>query len=194
MQPRGEARVSQPDVRTVAEFRQETAALAQDDFVACYEHPFLVRGRDLAANQVEATSLPAQFRTSVMRIPTAKELAASKEMRSSVREVGSWPVYVVRKQARSVFSGRISIGRTATNDIRLDGQEISKFHAYFTWDDDRSAYYLSDAGTTNGTRVNHDLIPSGERTKLVDGDVIHIGPCTLYYYSPAGFYAYLKSL
>lgn len=64
----------------------------------------------------------------------------------------------------------ITIGRDVQNDVRLDDESISTFHAEILLDDGR--HMLKDLGSTNGVRVN------GERVlemRLADGDLLRFG-------------------
>lgn len=66
---------------------------------------------------------------------------------------------------------RMSLGRSATNDIVVNDPEISRRHAQITYQNQR--YLIEDLGSTNGTFVN------GQRctgpTSLKDGDVVEFG-------------------
>jgi hypothetical protein len=65
----------------------------------------------------------------------------------------------------------ITIGRRSGNDIALLDLEVSRQHARIDYVDPR--YYVSDLGSTNGTRVNGRLVKG--RQSLNDGDVIEMG-------------------
>jgi hypothetical protein len=65
----------------------------------------------------------------------------------------------------------ITIGRRSGNDIALLDLEVSRQHARIDYVDPR--YYVSDLGSTNGTRVNGRLVKG--RQALNDGDVIEMG-------------------
>lgn len=65
----------------------------------------------------------------------------------------------------------ITIGRRSGNDIALLDLEVSRQHARIDFVDPR--YYVSDLGSTNGTRVNGRLVKG--RQALNDGDVIEMG-------------------
>ncbi|MBV9928152.1 MAG: FHA domain-containing protein [Acidobacteria bacterium] len=75
------------------------------------------------------------------------------------------------------FNGesQISVGRAPGNDIRLDGLQISNYHARFVKGLD--GLFVEDAGSTNGVYVN------GARLKVrapVRGqDIVQIGPFVL---------------
>lgn len=65
----------------------------------------------------------------------------------------------------------ITIGRRSGNDIALLDLEVSRQHARI--DFVSSTYFVSDLGSTNGTRVNGR--PVKGRQALRDGDVIELG-------------------
>ena len=65
----------------------------------------------------------------------------------------------------------ITIGRGATNDIRLHDTESSRRHAFLRWTE-AEGWRVIDEGSSNGTFVNGSL--TRKRT-LKDGDQIQIG-------------------
>jgi predicted component of type VI protein secretion system len=65
---------------------------------------------------------------------------------------------------------RITIGRGADNMLQIDDPSVSGRHAELLLIDDR--YQLKDLGSTNGTRVNSDLVTD---TFLRLGDRIRFG-------------------
>jgi ABC-type multidrug transport system, ATPase component len=70
----------------------------------------------------------------------------------------------------------ITIGRDASNTIRLNHPMVSRFHATVKKNMDFQ-YTLEDHGSTNGTFVNGKPVRS---SKLADGDIILIGPHRFY--------------
>jgi len=65
----------------------------------------------------------------------------------------------------------VTIGRGATNDIRLHDTESSRRHAFLRWTEE-DGWRVIDEGSSNGTFVNGSL--TRKRT-LKDGDQIQIG-------------------
>jgi diguanylate cyclase (GGDEF)-like protein len=65
---------------------------------------------------------------------------------------------------------KTTIGRGVQTDVRINDEGISRTHAMVEWDD--GAYYLLDAGSTNGTFANGDKV---DRHLLAEGDKIQIG-------------------
>lgn len=65
---------------------------------------------------------------------------------------------------------RTTIGRGLQTDVRINDEGISRTHALV--EADGGHYYLSDAGSTNGTYANGDKV---DRHPLEEGDKIQIG-------------------
>ena len=76
-----------------------------------------------------------------------------------------------RKAAIWLVDSRYAIGRDASNDIVLDEEGVSGFHAELRVEDD-DRVFLTDAGSINGTYVNGKQIKA--RTQLRAKDVIRI--------------------
>ena len=64
----------------------------------------------------------------------------------------------------------ISIGRETDNDVVLEGEGASRYHAKVEWRDE--AWIIRDLGSTNGTKLNGERIAEH---KLMPGDRIRIG-------------------
>jgi hypothetical protein len=78
-----------------------------------------------------------------------------------------------RYGAAKDFSERISVGRAMNNDIVLRHDRVSKFHAWFSCDDDQF-FYVADAGSRNGTVLNGLLLDESP-THVRAGDVLRFG-------------------
>jgi len=77
--------------------------------------------------------------------------------------------------------GEVVIGRAETADLRINDPSISRQHARLMIDDD--AVTISDLGSQNGTRVNHERI-IGEHV-LRPNDVVTLHKTTLLLHSTA---------
>jgi len=71
--------------------------------------------------------------------------------------------------------GPLTIGRRSDNDIALLDLEVSRRHARIDYV--APQYYISDLGSTNGTRVNGR--PVDGRWPLRSGDIIEVGTTRL---------------
>ncbi|GMU63331.1 MAG: hypothetical protein AMXMBFR34_50940 [Myxococcaceae bacterium] len=98
---------------------------------------------------------------------------------------------VVEKSKENAFQKRITVGRTANNDIVLDDQSVSRFHAYLQ-QDDHQAWTLTDAGSRNGSFVAGRRIVARKAVALANAVVVRIGAVQLTFFSAAGFLEILK--
>ena len=76
----------------------------------------------------------------------------------------------LRKRADSgmSFTTRISVGRAMNNDIVLRHASISKFHAWLEADEGDN-FYVSDAGSRNGTFANGARLAAKSQTEVAIG-------------------------
>src|SRR5688500_13980839 len=95
--------------------------------------------------------------------PTAQFLTMQQPLRpsDSAEDIADQPVSVLplrKREGSNAFTLMVTIGRAPNNDLVLADRRVSKFHAYFrhvgnTWT-------ISDANSTNGTRVDDVPVPS----------------------------------
>jgi two-component system, cell cycle response regulator len=76
---------------------------------------------------------------------------------------------------------RLRVGRGSDNDIMLDGDSVSRRHAYFERGGEK--WVIVDDHSTNGTYVNEVQIEG--RHELANNDRIKVGPTILKYLSGA---------
>lgn len=69
---------------------------------------------------------------------------------------------------------RLSIGRTAENDIALDDASVSKLHASLVMNK-AGELLIADTGSTNGTFVDGERISYGESVTVGNGQAIRFG-------------------
>jgi pSer/pThr/pTyr-binding forkhead associated (FHA) protein len=79
-----------------------------------------------------------------------------------------------RGKVYSHLTTPITIGREDDNDIQLNDDRISRFHAKLQ--DDGGRVILTDLDSTNGTRVNGHAV---QMKVLQSGDLVTIGRCVL---------------
>jgi hypothetical protein len=104
-------------------------------------------------------------------------------------------VIQVSKKKIDSNEGVITIGRSASNDIVLYNQTISKSHAFLYFPTSDTGAYLADLQSTNSTFLNDDKITPYVTYDLADGDEISFGPQTkVIYLSSSTFHDFISSL
>ena len=89
----------------------------------------------------------------------------------------------VAKKPGNRFAHLISVGRSATNDITLAVDSVSKVHGYFVRDGE--IWGFTDHGSTNGSALDGRAIEAGEKYPLFDGALLRLGvEAMLEYISP----------
>lgn len=110
------------------------------------------------------------------RIPSAPRLLDPARQRLALPDGQPWGALTpesLAPDARSIPLTRelILIGRDPGNDLALDDDRVSRYHAELRWENGRP--WLVDLASLNGTRINQ-LAVSG-RSPLRDRDVIELG-------------------
>ncbi len=96
-------------------------------------------------------------------------------------------VAFVCKRPGNPYAHQIFIGRSASNDIAIAVDSVSKVHGYFALEEE--LWCFTDRGSTNGSLLNDQPIRSGQKNVLRDGDMLQLGlEVTLEYLSPAKLY------
>jgi len=103
-------------------------------------------------------------------------------------------VYAVTKRPGGPFPDRIGVGRARTADISLRAPSVSKYHAYFSYDDATREWTVVDARSRNGTRLGDRRIEAGTPVKLTNGVQLMFGDETFLFFTPDGFREVLDSL
>jgi hypothetical protein len=96
------------------------------------------------------------------------------------------PILVVEhsgKRRRADLNGRVTVGRTLNNDVVIEHPAVSRTHAII--ESDAGVYFITDAGSKNGTLVGDHAIK--EKRLLADGDRISIGPAVLTFHASEDF-------
>src|SRR5437773_8426988 len=83
----------------------------------------------------------------------------------------------------------VTIGREEGNILRLNDERVSRFHAKVQ--QDNSDIILTDLESTNGTRVNGNVV---QIRRLRPGDRIHLGRSLLLFGSDAEIAARMASM
>ena len=76
----------------------------------------------------------------------------------------------------------------------IDHSTVSKRHAFMSYDTEKEAYKMGDAGSTNGTFLNGQSVEAGDPVYVRDGNVVSFGDCDYMFFTPTGFIQLLKRL
>lgn len=85
--------------------------------------------------------------------------------------------YLVFNNSKIKLVAKITIGRSADNDIVIDNKLTSRYHAMIQ--KIKNDFYLRDIGSTNGTFINGKRLPADKYVKLQAGDKVTIGNTNL---------------
>lgn len=155
--------------------------LAEEDFIQEIPVPALVvvyRESDADGGPVDPSSQGVQL------------LTVSLKSASILRYLNR--VAFICKRPGNPFAHLISVGRSASNDIAIGVDSVSKVHGYFAVEGD--SWSFTDHSSTNGSLLNDQPLESGQKHELSDGDFLQLGlEVTLEYYSPKRLYQRAKA-
>ena len=81
----------------------------------------------------------------------------------------------------------MSVGRGAENNITICHDSVSRFHAFIRVDPN-GRWFLQDAGSRNGTRMNGTPVPArgqGNPVELLSGALVTFGACPVHFLDAA---------
>lgn len=169
----------------IADFIAETAHLKSTEaFVAEHPYPFLVR----EATKIKAVPVPTGDR---------QTLRLGKAVAPSGDGFATGDVWIFRicPEDPERNRGAVILGRDGSCDVQIEDGSVSTEHARFTleWgENDEKLFYVTDAGSSNGTWLNGDKLPDETPTQLSDMDSLRVGPAVkLQFFTADGFYDFL---
>lgn len=104
------------------------------------------------------------------------------------------PYFIVplrRRETGRAFVEHISVGRARNSDVVLRHESVSKFHAWFECDE-HGRFYLGDAKSKNGTKVNGTRLSGSDLRPLESGDEVRFGRVTSIVCSPGTLWKVLE--
>ena len=129
--------------------------------------------------------------------PTTREaplLFATRPGGGQTRPSASTPLFFfVQKSAKNAFADEVTLGRTANNDITIEDNSVSRFHAYFA-PDKSGGWSLIDAKSTAGTFVAGKRLEPKTPVAVQPGSMLAVGEVELRFLDPDAFYKYCKAL
>jgi pSer/pThr/pTyr-binding forkhead associated (FHA) protein len=102
-------------------------------------------------------------------------------------------VFLLTKTRDNAFQRRVTVGRTSNNDLAVEDASVSRFHAWFQREDETAPWFVVDAGSKNGTRVNGKALEAKKPFALGNGVKIRVGHVDLSFYDASGFLKMLRT-
>jgi hypothetical protein len=121
-----------------------------------------------------------------------KGSASLSELRRRLDKGRHFALTVEKREQDSAYADRISVGRTRNKDIVLRHASVSKFHAWFEKDAQEN-WWVADAESRNGTRLNTNALPSRELSPVKTGDVLLFGSVEIIVCASASLWKSVRS-
>jgi pSer/pThr/pTyr-binding forkhead associated (FHA) protein len=100
-------------------------------------------------------------------------------------------VFKVEKNAgiANAFPFGVTLGRVDSNDLVLDDNSVSRFHAFLKFDAKRKLWLLGDADSKNGTWLDQAKVAPNQSLPVRDLATLRLGEVLLVFMLPATFVA-----
>jgi hypothetical protein len=146
----------------ISALRADARNLSPEDFEDRHGNAFLM----LTAAELRAPGAPTMTVVNLESDDDAGEHTAGLSLLA----------YPIRRTERSM-GHLVTLGRTPDNDVVVPDISVSRFHA-FAKEVEGGGVAIQDAGSTNGTMVNSNSVPSqgnGPPLELKAGDSVRLG-------------------
>ena len=171
-----------------------TQGLDQDDFVARFPYPFLVRETTRPSGEWPAIvpgegEEPGERRTA--RVSTATAPAGDGFAREEVLVYRVCPADGARQE------GGVVIGRGRGCDVVVEDDSISTRHAEFTLEvdeeEDEKVFLVADLGSSNGTFLDGKRLAPHTPRPIEDSMRLRLGPVVkLQFFTAPAFHLFLS--
>ena len=101
--------------------------------------------------------------------------------------------YAVSKSAKNAFADEVTVGRTANNDITIEDNSVSRFHAYLA-PDKKGVWSLVDAKSTMGTFLSGKKLKPKTPVPIASGTTFKVGEVEVQFLDVDGFWKFLQGL
>jgi hypothetical protein len=174
-------RVSLAALRKLAQEHEAEA------FAKYVQNPVLV-GSAIKSGIISSAGMGSDTLNSTQIFEPAKSQSATFPASESLKHA----IYpLVKGEYPATPRGAFYIGRINGNDMIMPDYAISKRHAIIDIED--GLYYIRDAGSTNGTKVNGERLGK-KRTRLNDKDVIGFARYEFTFLYPKSLYNMLRDV
>jgi len=160
---------------TAAALYRHLLSLGRDEFLAAVAPAALVRYRP-------ATGDPTVTGTTTLTFDRGLGQDPGQDLGETVDEPGQhgkfipeateMELYPLAKKPGASFRDRITIGRTANNDVVIDDPSVSRLHAYVR---EASGWIVADAGSKNGSWLGRIALEPRRETALPAGAALRLG-------------------
>ena|SRR5688572_2416719 len=180
-----------PEPMTVAALHEHAKALTEDEFRERFGDAFLMRGAGSASLRKPRVFQETSKGEASPDVRAQQQSGASPHplKRRAGADVMEFMIFFLRPNDPN--SRRITVGRTANNDVVIADSSVSKFHAVLTRDA-TGAYQVKDVGSTTGTRINDDLLPGDTYQTLKGGEEIAFGEVQVTFLGVPSLHNFLK--
>ena len=172
------------------------------DFFLRSRHPLLV-GKELYEGQMNlpegmSNTTTMQFKAADIRAVLDEPFPANKTIHHNIHDLKlesgiTQSIYVLVKNAGDLSEDggdTVTVGRAASNNIRIADYVVSKHHAELTYA--YGKYYIRDLGSTNGTFINGARITSGAAVELQMNSEVAFGRYSFIFANPMELYQLIK--
>ena len=90
-------------------------------------------------------------------------------------------------KANNAFGFGITLGRVDTNDLVLEDDSVSRFHAFLRLDERTQTWTLTDAESKNGTWLDGNKVEPNQGVAVKDESLLKFGDAVLKFLLPASF-------
>lgn len=100
----------------------------------------------------------------------------------------------VSKSVKNAFADEVTVGRTMNNDITIEDNSVSRFHAYLAPDKKGTTWSLVDAKSTMGTFLSGNKLKPKTPVAIASGTSFRVGEVELQFLDVDGFWKFLRGL
>jgi hypothetical protein len=159
----------------LSDFALEIKGMSSADFLSAYPAPFLVIERSKSMTDTTGHHTLREI-LDPKALPDAKSSDADTQpVRNIALKEGRKFVWTVEKSGRNAFPGQVTIGRSVNNDIIINANAVSKYHAFISHDAARNEHLIRDMDSTNGTIIDGRRIEPDTPVYLKSGDSVSFG-------------------
>lgn len=118
--------------------------------------------------------------------------STSAGQKSKRPQPGRSVFFFVEKSVKNAFADEVTVGRTANNDIAIEDNSVSRFHAYFA--PGKDGWSLVDAKSTAGSFVAGKRVDPKAPVLLQNEMRLRIGDVELQFLEPQSFEQYIRKM